>query len=83
MDAREQARQAQRSLEVLEAEAQHHRQRLALYTARMLTGKPSSPLRLEELKRISAGADARLAHARSERGRGDQPAGPSGSGPRA
>jgi hypothetical protein len=31
----------------------------------MLTGKPSSPTRLEELRRISAGADARLAHAKS------------------
>ena len=52
-------------LQRLEAEAQHHRNRLALYNARMLTGKPSSPTRLEELRRISAGADARLAHAKS------------------
>ncbi|MDP2712389.1 MAG: hypothetical protein Q8O56_14340 [Solirubrobacteraceae bacterium] len=80
-DARERERQAQRTLEVLEAEARHHRQRLALYNARMLTGKPSSPMRLEELKRVSAGADARLVHAKAERGRADQPAG--SSGPRA
>ena len=53
-------------LEDLEAEAQHHRNRLALYKARILTGKPSSPARLEELRRISAGADARLAHAKTE-----------------
>jgi hypothetical protein len=31
----------------------------------MLTGKPSSQTRLEELRRISASADARLAHART------------------
>ena len=53
-------------LEHLEAEAQHHRNRLALYNARILSGKPASPTRLEELRRISAGADARLAHARTE-----------------
>ncbi|MBW3608383.1 MAG: hypothetical protein KY463_08510 [Actinobacteria bacterium] len=53
-------------LEHLEAEAQHHRNRLALYNARILTGKPSSAMRLEELRRISAGADARLAHAKTD-----------------
>jgi phage/plasmid-associated DNA primase len=50
----------------LEAEAQHHRNRLALYNARVLTGKPSSQTRLEELRRISAAADARLAHAKTQ-----------------
>ena len=53
-------------LEHLEAEAQHHRNRLALYNARILTGRPSSQMRLEELRRISAGADARLAHAKTD-----------------
>ena len=52
-------------LERLEAEARHHRNRLALYNARVLTGKPSSPQRLEDLQRISASADARLAHAKT------------------
>jgi hypothetical protein len=32
----------------------------------MLTGKPSSAVRLEELRRISAGADARLARAKQD-----------------
>lgn len=61
---REREQQAARQLEHLEAEAQLHRNRLALYKQRVLTGKPSSPMRLEELRRISDGADARLAHAR-------------------
>ena len=61
---REREQQAARQLEYLEAEALLHRNRLALYNQRILTGKPSSPMRLEELRRISAGADARLAHAK-------------------
>jgi len=63
---RERERQAAIQLEHLEAEAQHHRNRLALYNARILTGKASSQMRLEELRRISAGADARLAHAKTD-----------------
>jgi hypothetical protein len=62
---RERERQAAIQLEHLEAEALHHRNRLALYNARVLTGKASSQMRLEELRRISAGADARLAHAKT------------------
>ena len=63
---RERDRQAALQLEHLEAQAQHHRNRLALYNQRILTGRPSSPMRLEELRRMSAGADARLAHAKTE-----------------
>jgi hypothetical protein len=48
------------SLETLEAEARHHRSRLALYHARIYAGKPTSIVRLRELERTSAGADARL-----------------------
>ncbi len=62
---RDRERQAAVALARLEAEAQHHRNRLALYNARILTGRPSSQMRLEELRRISAGADARLAHAKT------------------
>ena len=62
----ERERQAALHLEHLEAEAQHHRNRLALYRARVLSGKPSSQTRLEELARISARADARLAHAKTQ-----------------
>jgi hypothetical protein len=52
---------------ILEAEARYHRERLALYRARVLTGKPTSHVRLQELERTSAGADARLRHLRRGR----------------
>jgi hypothetical protein len=55
-------------LPMLEAEARYHRDRLALYRARVLTAKPASPARLRELERISAAADARLRHAAKEHG---------------
>jgi hypothetical protein len=58
-------------LKALEAEARYHRDRLALYRARVLSAKPSSAARLRELERISTAADARLRHA----------AGPDGSDP--
>jgi hypothetical protein len=51
------------ALQELEAEARHHRDRLALYRARVLTAKPASAARLRELERISEAADARLRHA--------------------
>ena len=50
-------------LPALEAEARYHRDRLALYRARVLSAKPASAARLHELQRISAAADARLRHA--------------------
>jgi hypothetical protein len=49
----------------LEAEAQYHRNRAALYRARALTGKPVTDGRLRELERISAGAEARLRDAKA------------------
>jgi len=45
-------------LHELEAQARYHRDRLALYRARNLSGKPASAVRLRELQRISAAADA-------------------------
>jgi hypothetical protein len=48
----------------LEAEARYHRDRLALYRARIVSSKPSSPGRLRELERISRAADGRLRAAR-------------------
>jgi hypothetical protein len=48
----------------LEAEAHHHRDRLALYRARVGTARETSPERLHELERISEAADERLRHAR-------------------
>jgi hypothetical protein len=48
----------------LEAEARYHRERLALYRARLHGATPTSPARLRELERASAAADARLRHAK-------------------
>jgi hypothetical protein len=50
-------------LQELEAQARYHRDRLALYRARVLSAKPTSAARLRELQRVSAAADARLHHA--------------------
>jgi hypothetical protein len=56
--------------EQLEAEARHHRERLALYRARVYGSRPTSPVRLRELERTSAAADSRLRHARAARSDG-------------
>jgi hypothetical protein len=48
----------------LEAEARYHRDRLALYRARVMSAHPTSPGRLQELERISAAADDRWRRAR-------------------
>ena len=50
-------------LQDLEAQARYHRERLALYRARVLSAKPASAARLRELQRTSAAANARLRHA--------------------
>ena len=55
---------AEPDLSILEAEARYHRDRLALYRARVLSAKPTSSGRLQELERAAAGAAARLRHAR-------------------
>ena len=47
-------------LQALEAEARYHRDRLALYRARVHNSKPTSPSRLRELERASRAADTRL-----------------------
>ena len=47
-------------LQEIEAQARYHRDRLALYRARVLSAKPTSTARLHELQRISTAADARL-----------------------
>jgi hypothetical protein len=51
----------------LEAEARYHRERLALYRAKAYGPSPTSPTRLRELERTSAGAQARLEHAHTRR----------------
>jgi hypothetical protein len=48
----------------LEAQARHHRNRLALYRAKVSSARPTSPERLHELEKTSAAADERLRHAR-------------------
>jgi hypothetical protein len=55
-------------LQELEAQARYHRDRLALYRARVLSARPASAARLRELQRISTAADARLRHASSRDG---------------
>jgi hypothetical protein len=57
------ARVDDQNLETLNAEARYHRDRLALYRARVYAGKPTSATRLRELERTAAAAATRLAHA--------------------
>ena len=61
------ARADDERLEILGAEARYHRDRLALYRARVYANKPTSATRLRELEATAAAADARLAHAREAR----------------
>jgi hypothetical protein len=49
---------------IANAEARHHWERLALYRARVHSGKPASLTRLHELERTAARAEARARHAR-------------------
>ena len=51
-------------LKDLEDQALHHRNRAALYRAKMHGSKPTSVERLKELERASAVADERLRTAR-------------------
>jgi hypothetical protein len=51
-------------LQELEAQARYHRDRLALYRARLLNSKSAGLSRLRELERTSRAADARLRAAR-------------------
>ena len=44
----------------LEAQARDHRERLAVYRARVVGAKQTSPSRLHDLERTSRAADARL-----------------------
>jgi len=44
----------------LEVEARYHRERLALYRARVYNSRPTSLTRLRELERTSQAADERL-----------------------
>ena len=53
-------RRRETELELCRAEAQNHRHRLALYRARVLSSRPTSPGRLRGLRETSAAAAARL-----------------------
>jgi hypothetical protein len=55
---------ADADIAIAEAEARYHRDRLALYRARVLSAKPTSNGRLRELERNAAAAETRLRHAR-------------------
>jgi len=51
------------TLDSLRDDARHERNRLALYRAKVLGSRPTSPGRLRELERASARAEQRLANA--------------------
>jgi hypothetical protein len=54
------------SIEALEAEARHARERYQLYRAKTYGPRATSMTRLRELQRIHEGAEARLRRARAE-----------------
>ena len=51
------------SVDVLRVAARYDRDRLALYRARALTGKPTSPTRMRDLERAAEDSERRLRHA--------------------
>jgi hypothetical protein len=59
----------QTDLRDLEAQVRYHRERLALYRARMQGSHPTSSVRLAELERAAKAAEDRLQTARRLAGR--------------
>ena len=57
-------RESTPEVERLEAEARFHRERYDLYRAKAYGPRATSPVRLRELQRASAAAEARLRAAR-------------------
>jgi hypothetical protein len=53
----------ERALEDLRTQARYWRERYSLYQAKAYGPRPTSPVRLRELKRAAEGADARLRRA--------------------
>lgn len=51
------------TLDQLRVEARHDRDRLALYRAKALTGKPTTQTRMRELERAAASSEGRLLRA--------------------
>ena len=56
------------SIEILRAEARHHRERYDLYRAKMYGQRPTTMTRLRELERAHQAAEARLRHAQRAHG---------------
>ena len=50
-------------LDELYLDVRHEQQRLALYRAKVMGSRPTTPTRLHELERACERAEARLAHA--------------------
>jgi hypothetical protein len=55
-------------IEELHAEARYHRERYALYRAKMYGPRPTTLTRLRQLERAHRGAEARLRRAQREGG---------------
>src|SRR3954454_484061 len=60
-------RRSAAEISVAEAEARYHRDRFALYRARVHSGKPTSLPRLQELERAAARAAAWVRHVKGQR----------------
>jgi hypothetical protein len=56
------------SLDQLRVEARYDRDRLALYRARALTGKPTTQTRMRNLERAAASSEQRLRRRLAENG---------------
>ena len=54
------------SIEELQADARYHRERYALYRAKMYGPRPPTLTRLRELERAVQGAEARLRRAQQQ-----------------
>ena len=54
---------ANSGVDQLRLDVRHEQQRLALYRAKVLGSRPTTPERLHELERACERAEARLAHA--------------------
>ncbi len=63
------------TLDALRMDARYHRDRLALYRARALSARPTSPVRMRELERANDRAEERLVAAVREAGAAEGPAG--------
>ena len=53
-------------IEELAAEARYHRERLQLYRAKVLSSRPTTAIRLQELERLSNYAERRLRRVKRE-----------------